>query len=341
MRRLWMLLCILLGVLCIVMQRPEADPAPLTVSTEEAAVQPDCICVEYVRPSTTPEEAAEPITIGVYENGSLNTVEMEEYLIHVVAGEMPASYEFEALCAQAVAARTYVAWKMPIYGGSGCSRGGDVCTDSKHCMAYMSEPEMQTAWGEHYAQYYDKIAQAVQATEGAVMTYRHQPIQALFHSSSGGQTEDAQAVWGTAFPYLKSVESSGEEDTRKVKRYTAKQLVEQLNTAIPDAQLTTKTVKTQFVVRTRTDSGRADAVRVGKVTASGKAVRAALGLNSAQFTIEWEGDEAVITTVGHGHGVGMSQVGANAMAAAGCGYREILLHYYTGAEIEQIQMLGA
>lgn len=208
-------------------------------------------------------------------------------------------------------------------------------------MAYRSEAELREKWGEDYESYRVKIAQAVQDTVGEVMAYNGSPIQALFHSSSGGWTEDAQAVWGTAFPYLQSVESSGEDDTRKEKRFPAAQLVKQLNAAFDGAGLTESTVKAQFVVRTRTASGRADVVKVGKVTATGKAVRAALDLSSANFTVEWDGDEAVLTTIGYGHGVGMSQVGANAMAEQGSGYQEILTHYYIGVEVVQMQALGA
>ena len=254
---------------------------------------------------------------------------------------MPASYEPEALRAQAVAARSYIAWKLPAYGGSGCSRGGDVCTDSEHCMAYQSEEALRARWGDRFDEYYEKIRAAVQDTAGQVMVWNGEPIQALFHSSSGGRTEDAQAVWGTAFPYLTSVESEGEENEQRTVRLTAKDLAAKLNAAFDGAGLTADTVRTQFLVRSRTQSGRADTVKVGKVTATGKAVRAALDLSSANFTIDWQGGEAVLTTVGYGHGVGMSQVGANAMAQQGSTYRDILTHYYTGTTLADLSGLDA
>lgn len=351
MRRLCILLCALacaFGLLlwCEGDAAPQATPEPSAVPTYPPALSPDRVSVqvistqdEPVQPAAAPS-APEPVWLNVWNEGSIERVELEEYLIHVVAGEMPASYEPQALRAQAVAARSYIAWKLPAYGGSGCSRGGDVCTDSEHCMAYQSDEALRGRWGGHYDAYYEKIRAAVQDTRGQVMVWNGEPIQALFHSSSGGMTEDAQAVWGTAFPYLTSVRSEGEGDEQRTVRLSAKELAQKLNAAFGGAGLTADNVEAQFLVRSRTKSGRADTVKVGRVTATGKAVRAALDLSSASFSVDWQDGEAVITTVGYGHGVGMSQVGANAMARQGSDYRDILTHYYTGAALATLSDLG-
>ena len=354
MRRLCLLLCALACAFGLLLWRagdavpadapvPTQSPAPAqapALSPERVRVAVVSVQSESAQPAAAPAQPA-PIWLNVWNEGSMERIELEDYLVHVVAGEMPASYEPEALRAQAVAARSYIAWKLPAYGGSGCSRGGDVCTDSEHCMAYQSEEALRARWGDRFDEYYEKIRAAVQDTAGQVMVWNGEPIQALFHSSSGGRTEDAQAVWGTAFPYLTSVESEGEEEEQRTVRLTAKDLAAKLNVAFDGAGLTADTVRTQFLVRSRTQSGRADTVKVGKVIATGKAVRAALDLNSANFTIDWQGGEAVITTVGYGHGVGMSQVGANAMAQQGSTYRDILTHYYTGATLADLSGLGA
>ena len=353
MRRLCLLLCALACAFGLLLWRAgDAVPADAPVPTQSPApvqapaLSPERVRVAVVSVQSEPAQPAAPaepapIWLNVWNEGSMERIELEDYLVHVVAGEMPASYEPEALRAQAVAARSYIAWKLPAYGGSGCSRGGDVCTDSEHCMAYQSEEALRARWGDRFDEYYEKIRAAVQDTAGQVMVWNGEPIQALFHSSSGGRTEDAQAVWGTAFPYLTSVESEGEENEQRTVRLTAKDLAAKLNAAFDGAGLTADTVRTQFLVRSRTQSGRADTVKVGKVTATGKAVRAALDLSSANFTIDWQGGEAVITTVGYGHGVGMSQVGANAMAQQGSTYRDILTHYYTGATLADLSGLGA
>ena len=353
MRRLCLLLCALACAFGLLLWRAgDSVPADALVPTQSPApaqvpaLSPERVRVAVVSVQSEPAQPAAPaqpapVWLNVWNEGSMERIELEDYLVHVVAGEMPASYEPEALRAQAVAARSYIAWKLPAYGGSGCSRGGDVCTDSEHCMAYQSEEALRARWGDRFDEYYEKIRAAVQDTAGQVMVWNGEPIQALFHSSSGGRTEDAQAVWGTAFPYLTSVESEGEENEQRTVRLTAKDLAAKLNAAFDGAGLTADTVRTQFLVRSRTQSGRADTVKVGKVTATGKAVRAALDLSSANFTIDWQGGEAVITTVGYGHGVGMSQVGANAMAQQGSTYRDILTHYYTGATLADLSDLDA
>lgn len=163
---------------------PRPDPA----QAENPAPRAQTVRVEAARVLSA-QAQEEPIVLTVWDEGRAVRMDMEDYLIYAVAGEMPASYEMEALKAQAVAARSYLAWKMPAFGGGGCSQGvdTDVCTDSTHCMAYWSEAEMRERWGEAYAENRARIEEAVRATAGEVMLYNGSPIQALFHSASGGR----------------------------------------------------------------------------------------------------------------------------------------------------------
>lgn len=344
MRKLSLLLCALCVLVSIAWLSERKQPDAVPVQTAAGAMPtpaPERIVVEEITVQISATETALPaeeteqaIMLNVYHEGEVTQHALEEYLIHVVAGEMPALYEEQALRAQAVAARSYIAWKMPVYGGGGCSRarGAGICTDSTHCMAYMSDAEMRADWGENYEAYREKIARAVQDTAGQVLFYDGKPVQALFHASSGGRTEDAQAVWGAYLPYLTSV-SSEEENTARIRRMTKAELASALNRAFEGAGLTAENVQKRFVVRSATPGGRADTVRVGNVTATGRAVRSALNLSSTAFSVAYTENEAVITTQGYGHGVGMSQEGANSMAAQGKTWKEILLHYYTGVTI--------
>ncbi len=328
-------------------RRDDKMPAPSAQVRDTADPQNrERICVEIVRPAAASAETAvvqtEPVILNVCDEGRMERVALEDYLVSVLAGEMPVSYPMEALKAQAIAARSYIVWKLPRFGGSGCSRGAqaDVCTDSKHCMAYRSDAQMREGWGESYEEKHEKLLRAVQETAGQILLYDGRPAQALFHAASGGRTEDAQEVWGTAYPYLQSVESEGEQGQTAQVRLSKSKLAQKLNAAFEGAGLTAANIERQFSIRSVTGSGRADAVRVGRVTATGKAVRAALGLRSAGFTIAFEGDDAILTTNGFGHGVGLSQEGAQNMAENGADCEEILLHYYTGVTIGSIQEIS-
>ena len=304
--------------------RAEA-PAPLPEFDRLCVQSPDGTALFAAE--AQPEQAEPEPTIMVLDGGAVRQMALEDYIFHVVAGEMPASYAEEALKSQAVAARTYAAWKRK----SGCSRaaGAEVCTDSTHCMAYMSEEELREGWGERYEEYSARIREAVEATAGQVLCYDGEPIQALFHSSSSGSTEDAMAVWGADCPYLRSV-SSGEKAAARTVRFSAEKLAAQLNRAFPGAELTKSNIGKNFRVKSYTQSGRVKSVQVGQVSAEGKAVRTALHLSSTDFSIKEEDGEILITARGYGHGVGMSQDGANDMALRGSSAEEILRHYYPG-----------
>ncbi|MEL7609119.1 MAG: stage II sporulation protein D [Bacillota bacterium] len=301
------------------------------------------LCRGCVYACTAPKEVPSRIDVAgadsvlrVYNDKtkSVMSLTMDQYLVGVVAAEMPASFEPEALKAQAVAARTFTASRI-----LSKSEGGDydVCTDSTCCQAWCSEADMKDKWGANYEAYRQKVQKAVEATSAQVITYDGEPIDALYHSTSGGYTEDSENVFSASKPYLRGVDSPGEEDAPKYRvetDFSLKEFVNKLNKSFSGAKLTTKNASAEVKVLSRFESGRVESVKVGKATATGREFRGALSLNSANFTLTFHKDTVSITTLGFGHGVGMSQLGANAMAKDGASYRDILMHYYTGVKIE-------
>ncbi len=287
-------------------------------------------------------EAPELLVFDAEAEALLN-MPLEEYIVLCVAGEMPACFEAEALKAQAVAARTYAVCRMSAYGGEPCGRGGgEVCTDSGCCQAYASYGELADNWGEDYTYNLARITDAVSATAGIVATYGGKPIEALYHSCSGGHTEDAVNVFSGA-PYLLGVDSPGEEGAssfRAEREYSLREFTRRVNGAYPFAELARRGLDGQVEVLSRYESGRVEKVRLGGVTLTGREFRKLFDLNSANFTLDIS-SVVTISTLGYGHGVGMSQYGANAMAEEGADYREILAHYYTGIALCPISELGA
>lgn len=293
-------------------------------------------CIISRQPNEKPEGM---LSISLYDRASGKTEEMplEEYLIGVVGAEMPASFPLEALKAQAVAARTYAVRHMTAFGGSGCS-GADICTGSGCCQSYKSTEQLREKFGGEAERYMDKLRQAVYETEGEYAAYNGEPIEALYHSSAGGRTEDAQNVFSAALPYLVGVDSPGEETAGKYAaevRVSLGEFTNRVNKKWPAARLKKNRLGEQVRVVSRYDSGRVKELKLNKVTVSGRELRRLFDLNSANFTLSI-GEGVTIRTRGYGHGVGMSQYGARAMALEGAGYEEILKHYYTGINIRKL-----
>jgi len=288
-----------------------------------------------------PDEPTEPgedelTTLRVaMEDGSVVEMTMADYLWSVVAAEMPAAFEPEALKAQAITARTYAVWKMA--AGDADHPDADVCTDITCCQAYITPEQAAANWENTAAVYRQKIASAVRSTNGQVITYEGEPIQAVFFSSAAGRTEDAVAVWGTEVPYLVGVDSpegEGVPNYQTEVTLTAAEVKKLVLARYPGADLSGP-AKNWFKNRTLTASGRVDTVDVGGITMKGTEVRALFGLRSACFTVETESEKNTVTfhVTGYGHGVGMSQYGANALAKEGKTCEEILKWYYTGVKI--------
>ncbi len=289
--------------------------------------------------STAPEEKEAPVSgsdgltmIRVQTAGGVVTLRLSELLAGVVAGEMPAAFPPEALKAQAVAARTYILHEM---SAGEKHPGADVCDDPACCAIYRPLSQTAEGWGERADEYVQKVESAVLETDGQIVVYDGEPILAVFHAVSSGKTERSADVWGTDLPYLQSVESPGEERSANF-RSSVTMTVAECRAAIlsvwPDAVLEGAPAK-WFAEIVRTRSGAIKTLSVGGVPVTGGQARAAFGLRSAHFDVSADGDAVTFDVIGYGHGVGMSQTGAAAMAEGGADYKQILARYYPGTEI--------
>ena len=270
-------------------------------------------------------------------DGSVETVTLSDYLWGVVAAEMPASFQSEALKAQTVAARTYCLYQRA--GAGDKHPGADVCTDSACCQAYLTREQAAAAWGENAQRYSDKITEAVSDTDGLLCLYEGQPIDAVFFSSAAGKTSDAQEVWGSSVPYLASVDSPEGEEVpgwRTVVTFTPAEFREKFLSARPEADFSGDPMG-WFQDLTTDDSGAVDTVTIGRVTVTGPQVRAIFGLRSAHFQAAATANTVTFWVTGYGHGVGMSQYGANALAGQGKNFQEILEWYYTGVTVAGLE----
>ena len=271
------------------------------------------------------QPAAEPVMLTVLDRAGENrTMALEEYLVGVVLAEMPADFEEEALKAQAVVARTYTRKRMERDKHGAAA----LCMDSGCCQGWRSPEE----YGEKTV---EKVRRAVSGTAGTVLRYGDELIDATYFSCSGGSTEDAVAVWGQDVPYLRAVDSPGEEAAPRYSdtvTFTAAEFAKKLgltNSGDP---------KGWFGAVAYTEGGGVATMVIRGETFTGTALRSKLGLRSTAFTVAVSGGTITITTRGFGHRVGMSQYGAQAMAKEGCTFEEILLHYYTGTRLVQEDM---
>ena len=289
----------------------------ITFSAHQRATE-----IHHQRP--TEYQQVNAFTIKVLSgDGSVQEMELETYLVGVVLAEMPATFEVEALKAQAVVARTYTLRSRERKKHD----NADVCTDSTCCQAY-SVPELLKIEGIE-AEDFAKICNAVEETSGQILTYNGEIIEATYYSCSGGMTEDALAVWGTDIPYLQSVSSPGEENAVHFEdsvSFAPEQLCGLLGLPING--------QVEFEDMTFTTGGGVKEVAICGVKFQGTEIRKLLNLRSTAFTITNSDNEVTFHTRGYGHRVGMSQYGADAMAVLGSSYREILQHYYPGTILE-------
>ena len=270
------------------------------------------------------------------KDGTVKELTMADYLWSVVAAEMPASFEEEALKAQACAARTYTVIRQN--SSSDKHPDADICSDSTCCQAYIERTDAETRWGLNAEEYSRKIQQAVSETDGLGILYDGQPIQALFFSSAAGRTVDAVEVWGNDVAYLKSVDSpEGEEvpNYRTQAILSASQVRELTLAAYPGADLSGDP-SIWFGEASRNEGGGVISQSLGGVTLTGGQLRSLFSLRSATFTVTWDGSSFTFDVTGYGHGVGMSQYGANAMAKAGSSFEKILTWYYSGTQVEPL-----
>ncbi|MBR0081244.1 MAG: stage II sporulation protein D [Clostridia bacterium] len=279
---------------------------------------------------------AETQQIPVFDHreNRLIVMDFEKYIIGVVGAEMPTTYAPEALKAQAVAARTYALRKI-LRGRCASHPEAAICTDSKCCQAYISDERMNERWGDAAGMKYNLLAEAVMSTAGEVLCYNGEVIDAMFHACSGGMTENSENVYSNALPYLRGVESPYEDPMRtQTVTVTFAEAVERINAVYPEAGVTEETIGDAIEILAVYPSGRVKTVRLGRIEIVGKKLRTVFDLESAMYTMEKTETGFVFSVKGYGHGVGMSQNGANGMAQRGATYEEILKHYYTGVTIE-------
>lgn len=315
-------------------------PAAFTISSKSTMAAE----VKHVDTSKTNDD------VNKYNYGEFNTIKilhtatntvedvnLDEYLYGAVSAEMPANFDIEALKAQAVVARTYTIYK--ILNDKNKHGEASICDDSGCCQAWISKEDRMARWDENCKEEnWNKIVRAVNETQGVIITYEGAPINAFFHSNSGGCTEAPVNVWGgTGYPYLQSVETSGEDG------YT--QYNSELEISKEDFINRIREVHEDFTIDFNcedcisileyTSSGRVKTIKIGNINMSGVEVRKLFGLKSANFKIEIV-ENIKFKVVGYGHGVGMSQTGADSLAKQGYGYQDIIKHFYTGVILENM-----
>ena len=318
------ILCsIILGIPAMLVLTFSSDDQPNTPAIQTAASIG----------ATEPAEQGENVTVPVFRS-QLNTIEevaLEEYVMGVVASEMPAEFEMEALKAQALTARTYIIKQLMKPGDIGIPDGA-VVTDTVMHQVYKSKEELKEAWQKDFEWKYTRIQEAVMQTKGQVLTYDGQPITAAFFSTSNGYTENSEDYWQNPFPYLRSVESPWDETSPRYVaqlKMSVQEFQQKLGVQLPGDGSIGKIVN-------RTDGNRVATVNIGGKELTGREIREKLELNSTDFRWQRQGNEIVIQTKGWGHGVGMSQYGANGMAKEGRTYQDIVQHYYQGVSVAAV-----
>lgn len=299
---------VLLGMTATPKLQPEPVEEP---EKQERRIQ------EIVIHESERESEDEQLILTVEIGGVTKELSLKEYLLGVLMGEMPGEFPLEALKAQAVAARTFTLRRM--------EQGGTLSDDPAVCQAYTDPGTAQEKWGQDWETYLFKMEEAVEATDGQVLTYEGELISATYFSCSGGRTEAAQAVWGGQVPYLVPVDSPGEENAGAYESRVSVPMEEFLS------KLEIEEPGVSAV--TYTEGGGVDTMTIGGKTLAGTELRRLFGLRSTLFTMEISENAVDFDVRGFGHRVGMSQYGARAMAEAGKSYEEILTWYYTGVEL--------
>ncbi len=294
-------------------------------------------------PNETAEVSFEPYHVLNCSTGNINEVSVRDYVIGAVAAEMPASFEKEALKAQAVVSHTYAERQRNLQKKAPDSALGtaDFSDDPNKYQGFFTDEKIHHYFGDNYDTHYNKIAEAVDEVLPYIITYDDEPIIAAFHSMSSGKTESAENVWGTAVDYLVPAESKSDKDAPNYVDETniSKDFVQaRLEKVFQGVQLGDSAEK-WIKVQEKSKSGTVLKVTVGDLILSGNDLRTAFGLRSADFDVDFKDDEFIFTTRGYGHGVGMSQYGANYMAQKGKDWEDIIDHYYADCTIAEVDVI--
>lgn len=308
-------------------------PAILTTKTRNVSTQIE------LEENNNKEGKYKKIKLLHSDTNEVEEIDLEEYICNVVSSEMPANYELEALKAQAIVARTYTIYKV----NNPKHDNADICDKSTCCQAWISKEDRLSKWKEDSIQEnWDKIFTAVNDTKGKIITYNGEPINAFFHSNSGGTTEIASQVWGGQdFPYLQVVQTAGEEGYSQYNSkvtYTHEELIGKLKDKYNDLEINFD-LDDAIKILEYTESGRVKTIKFGNHNLSGVETRTILGLKSTNFEILNEEGKVSFVVKGYGHGVGMSQTGADSMAKEGKSAEDIINHFYKNVEIKDINSL--
>ncbi|WP_057913727.1 stage II sporulation protein D [Peribacillus muralis] len=284
----------------------------------------------------TDKKSAEPsIDVSVYRTltKEVEQIPLEEYVVGVVASEMPVSFELEALKAQSLAARTFLVRQMLSNSTINLPEGTDITDNTQFHQVFKNKKELASEWGKNYQSNISKVQKAVDATKGQIITYDEKPIDASFFSTSNGYTENSEDYWGNKTPYLKSVESPWDLQSPKFQNETTIQVpkFEELLGIKLDSDVNIGSVLS------KSEGNRIKSFEINDKKYSGKTIRDKLKLHSSDFTIKREGSEVIIHTKGNGHGVGMSQYGANGLAQEGKNYQDIVHYYYQDITISSVE----
>lgn len=287
----------------------------------------------FIRKNNEKSKNVDKLRLLQTETNEIIEIDFEDYIMGVLVGEVPASYEKEALKAQAIVARTYTMYKLK--NCADAHENADMCDNPAHCQAYKTQEYAFEAWKDEEAnENWDKIRKAVNDTKGEVIFYENDVINAFFHAHSGGKTEDARYIWGQeTIPYLKSVEGNEGYLFEDTKSFSIEEFKKILKEKYNDYD---ENIDDIFI-QDHTISNRVYHVKIGNLVLLGTDIRSTFELRSTNFEIQVDDDAIIFKTFGYGHGVGMSQEGANEMAKAGKNCEDIIKHYYTGVEIHKLR----
>lgn len=321
-------ICFFLALAMIVFPLVSVEKATDVISKELFGIEETEIATE------TEEITEDNVTVKVMNASSKNITEMdlEEYLIGVVAEEMNAAYHEEAIKAQIIAAHTKLEYTKTHKNDD--LGEADITDSASSYQGYLTIDEQRDKWGENYEEYHEKIEECVKEVIDVIITYNGEPINALFHAISNGQTENASDVWSGDYPYLISVDSQGDKLSPAYKSeviVTREEFIKKLKDNGTD--LSDK--PSEWIEKiTNTNTGMVKTIVIGGKSFKGTEIRKIFDLRSSTFHIKYDDGNFIFNVCGYGHGVGMSQYGANYMAQQGASYKEILSHYYKNAELE-------
>ncbi len=323
----YLFLCLILTALPLIPAKLLAPQQPISAESNPP-----------VTAETNPPEQEICYHVLDSDSGDILEVPVRDYLIGAVGAEMPVSFEQEALKAQAVAAHTYAERQAELSDRRPELKGADFSDDASQYQAFYTTEELQKLFGDQFQENYQKLAQAVDAVLHEIIFYQDEPIIAAFHAMSGGMTESAKNVWGSEIAYLQSVDSSQDKSAPQFEQsvsFTPDEVKTMLTASREGLFLGTDT-EHWFGEPLCSDAGTVLQIAAGTSIFTGQELRTIFGLRSAVFTVRYQDQKFVFTTHGYGHDVGMSQYGANAMAAKGADYRQILAYYYPNTEIKKI-----